>query len=94
MTISNFLPDSSPWTSHRLIVWSTFKAKVIIVPLRYPLPSGPLTLIGRDAASPPGSPRRLYIFFFKINKFIYLYFWLCWVFVAAHGLSLAAASGA
>ena len=29
-----------------------------------------------------------------INLFIYLfiYFWLCWVFAAAHGLSLAAAS--
>ena len=30
--------------------------------------------------------------FFKINKFIY--FWLCWVFVAARGLSLVAVSGA
>ena len=29
-------------------------------------------------------------FFKKINLFIY--FWLCWVFVAAHGLSLVAAS--
>ena len=30
-----------------------------------------------------------------LNKFIYLfiYFWLCWVFVAARGLSLVAASG-
>ena len=35
--------------------------------------------------------------FFLINLFIVLfiyYFWLCWVFVAAHGLSLVAASGA
>ena len=34
-------------------------------------------------------------FFFFFNKFIYLFFylfWLCWVFVAAHGLSLVAAS--
>ena len=33
-------------------------------------------------------------FFFKI-KFVYLfiYFWLCWVFVAVRGLSLVAASG-
>ena len=30
-------------------------------------------------------------FFFSINLFIY--FWLHWVFVAAHGLSLVAASG-
>ena len=40
----------------------------------------------------------IYIFlsrrFFKINLFIHLfiYFWLCWVFVA-HGLSLVVASG-
>ena len=34
--------------------------------------------------------------FFLINLFIVLfiyYFWLCWVFVAAHGLSLVAVSG-
>ena len=36
---------------------------------------------------------QLLIFFF--NKFIYLfiYLWLCWVFVSVRGLSLAAASG-
>ena len=34
------------------------------------------------------------MFFFFLNKFIYLiYFWLRWVFVAARGLSLVAASG-
>ena len=33
-------------------------------------------------------------FFLKINLFIiYFYFWLHWVFVAVHGLSLVAASG-
>ena len=34
-------------------------------------------------------------FFFLINLFIYLfiYLWLRWVFIAAHGLSLVAASG-
>ena len=34
-------------------------------------------------------------FHFFLNKFIYLfiYFWLRWVFVAAHGLSLVAVSG-
>ena len=31
------------------------------------------------------------IFFF--NKFIYFYFWLCWVFVSVLGLSLVVASG-
>ena len=34
---------------------------------------------------------------FLSYKFIYFilfsYFWLCWVFIAAHGLSLVAASG-
>ena len=35
------------------------------------------------------------LFFFFFNKFIYLfiYFWLCWVFVSVRGLSLVAASG-
>ena len=34
-------------------------------------------------------------FFFFLNKFIYLfiYFWLCWVFVSVRGLSLVVASG-
>ena len=32
---------------------------------------------------------------FLINYlFLFIYFWLCWVFVAARGLSLVAASGA
>ena len=35
-----------------------------------------------------------YMLFFFINLFTYLfYFWLCWVLVATHGLSLVAASG-
>ena len=33
-----------------------------------------------------------FLFFFLFNCFIY--FWLCWVFVAAHGLSLVVAAGA
>ena len=36
----------------------------------------------------PGLP----FFFFKLSIYL-LYFWLCWVFVAARGLSLVAASG-
>ena len=31
--------------------------------------------------------------FFKKNKFIYLFIWLCWVFVSARGLSPVAVSG-
>ena len=41
-------------------------------------------------------PSPHYFFIYLFNKFIYLfvfYFWLCRVFVAAHGLSLVAASG-
>ena len=30
---------------------------------------------------------------FLINLFIFIYFWLCWVFVSVQGLSLVAASG-
>ena len=33
------------------------------------------------------------IFLFFINLFYFIYFWLHWVFVAAHGLSLVVASG-
>ena len=44
-------------------------------------------------------PHRITGRFFIFNKFIYLfilfiYFWLCWVFIAARGLSLVVASGA
>ena len=44
--------------------------------------------------APPGKPCE--VFFFLINLFIYLfiYFWLCWVFVSVWGLSPVAASGA
>ena len=37
-------------------------------------------------------PGSFFFFFFLINLFIY--FWLHWVFIAAHGLSLVAVSGA
>ena len=38
----------------------------------------------------------LFFLLFLINLFIYLsliYFWLCWIFVAVHGVSLVAVSG-
>ena len=41
--------------------------------------------------SPHPVQHLLFVDFLKKNKFIY--FWLCWVFVAACGLSLVAASG-
>ena len=46
-----------------------------------------------------GSPQREFFFFFNFVQsgvlFIYLfiYLWLCWVFVSVRGLSLVAASG-
>ena len=46
----------------------------------------PVGLLGTKAFLCP-----LFLFFFLINYFIY--FWLRWVFVAVHGLSLVAASG-
>ncbi|XP_049571910.1 uncharacterized protein LOC117196525 [Orcinus orca] len=39
----------------------------------------------------PREGNKCVLFFFKINLFIY--FWLCWVFVSVRGLSLVAASG-
>ena len=34
-----------------------------------------------------------HFFLKKINLFVFIYFWLCWVFVSVRGLSLFAASG-
>ena len=34
----------------------------------------------------------LYIFFYYYYFFKFIYFWLCWVFTASHGLSLVVAS--
>ena len=44
------------------------------------------------------SPTEGYLFFFFLNTFIiylfiYLFYWLCWVFVSVQGLSLVVASG-
>ena len=43
----------------------------------------------------PKPCKSYFFFFFKRLEFIYLfiYFWLCWVFVSVRGLSLVAASG-
>ena len=32
-------------------------------------------------------------FFFFLNIYLFIYFWLCWVFISVRGLSLVAASG-
>ena len=40
-----------------------------------------------------GPPFPCLHFFFLNFLFIYIYFWLCWVFVSVRGLSLVAASG-
>ena len=36
----------------------------------------------------------IYFFFKKLFIELLIYFWLCWVFFAAHGLSLVVVSGA
>ena len=35
----------------------------------------------------------LNFFFSNLFNNLYIYFWLCWVFIAVHSLSLAAVSG-
>ena len=60
---------------------------------------------GRRGAPPPEGARlccflavwlwqavRFFFFFFNFHLFCF-YFWLCWIFVSAHGLSLVAVSG-
>ena len=54
-----------------------------------------------STAPPRKSPSYLFYFilfyfllFFKINLFICFYFWLCWVFLAVHRLSLVWLAGA
>ena len=36
---------------------------------------------------------RIGVFFFKFFIYLFIYLWLCWVFVSVRGLSLVAASG-
>ena len=37
--------------------------------------------------------KKLFFFFFNFIIYLFIYFWLCWVFVSVRGLSLVAASG-
>ena len=37
--------------------------------------------------------KQLFHEFFKKNFFLFTYFWLCWLFIVAHELSLVAVSG-
>ena len=57
-------------------------------------PVSPAVADGLSTTVPPGKSCSPILFLKLINLFIYFYFWLCWVFVAARGLSLVAASGA
>ena len=49
------------------------------------------------AGSPDMGPHHLWILvltlFFSFLFLILIYFWLCWVFIAVHGLSLVAMGG-
>ena len=38
-------------------------------------------------------PHGFCFFFFKVPLYLFIYLWLCWVFVSVRGLSLVAASG-
>ena len=51
--------------------------------------------VGKTGVEVNGNDKAISNLFFFFNKFIYLfiYFWLCWVFVSALGLSPVAASG-
>ena len=42
---------------------------------------------------PPQELSGLQFFLFVFCFFVFIYFWLSWVFIAAHGLSLVEASG-
>ena len=50
-------------------------------------------VFGASAKVNSGKLRQSVIFFFFLIYFLLFYFWLHWVFVAAHRLSLLAASG-
>ena len=53
-----------------------------------------LSSLTRDRTCAPCTGSTESCFFFFLNKFIlFVYFWLHWVFVAACGLSVVAASG-
>ena len=54
-------------------------------------PSGYQNLL-EDEVSPKCEPGFVWFFFSKNLFILFIYFWLRWVFVAAHGLSLVAAS--
>ena len=56
---------------------------------------GEAAVSGEESGIPTGSQAPLpYNFFFFFNKFyLFIYFWLCWVFVAVRGLSLVVVSG-
>ena len=69
---------------------------------RAQLPSGSRPLLPARLSQEKQPPQPCFedglmplFFFLKANLFIYLfiYFWLCWVFVSVRGLSLVAASG-
>ena len=76
--------------SYLLLMWVSSRFLLVS-----PLPSTPELSTTTALSSGPSTSALNYYdgaFFFDINLFIYL-FWLCWVFVAVHGLFLVAASG-
>ena len=62
-------------------------------------PTPPALAGGFLTTAPPGKSQHCGFFFFffliisTFNYYLFLFFWLCWVFVSVRGLSLVVASG-
>ena len=57
-------------------------------------PTSPALEGGFSTTGPPGkSPTLSGLFFFSPPIYLFIYFWLCWVFIAACGLPLVVVSG-
>ena len=57
-------------------------------------PVSPALAGGFLTTEPPGKPNfSLFIYLFIYKFILFIYFWLCWVFIAVCGLSLVVVSG-
>ena len=96
-------PEGGPWLSWLALAWplhlwrSCSCQTPSLLPRRHPgLGDNGPWLTGKELRGPDLAQGLILLVFFFLNRFIYLFiyliFWLCWVFIAAHGLSLVAAS--
>ena len=57
-------------------------------------PVSPALAGGFLTTVPPGKPSKLFfVFCFFLKFYLFIYLWVCWVFISVRGLSLVAASG-